>query len=84
MITSHNKLLYNMPISKDRQTSRRKRATGFFKKASEIPEVELFIVMKYRGTQEIKTYDWTSGRILDELPKLIDQLVSILAFWPVL
>jgi hypothetical protein len=66
-------------ITKDDQTSRRKRTKGLFSKSHELgirPSCKVFTFVLYTDVGEIRTYDSTGGAILREIETVMERLVS--------
>lgn len=65
-------------ITKDDQTSRRKRTRGLIKKSWELgvrPSCKVFTFVLYTDVNQVKTYDSTGGKILEEVETVINRLV---------
>lgn len=65
-------------ITKDDQTSRRKRTRGLIKKSWELgvrPSCKVFTFVLYTDVNQVKTYDSTGGEILDDVESVINRLV---------
>jgi hypothetical protein len=66
-------------ITKDDQTSRRKRTKGLFNKSHELgirPSCKVFTFVLYTDVGQIRTYDSTGGAILGEIETVMKRLVS--------
>lgn len=66
-------------ITKDDQTSRRKRTKGLFSKSHELgirPSCKVFTCVLYTDVDKVRTYDSTGGDILGELETVVKRLVS--------
>ncbi|EOA82684.1 uncharacterized protein SETTUDRAFT_34225 [Exserohilum turcica Et28A] len=64
-------------ITKDDQTSRRKRTKGLFSKSHELgirPSCKVFTFVLYTDVGEVRTYDSTGGDILGELETVMERL----------
>ena len=66
-------------ITKDDQTSRRKRTKGLFSKSHELgvrPSCKVFTFVLYTDVGQVRTYDSTGGAILGEVEAVMKRLVS--------
>lgn len=66
-------------ITKEDQTSRRKRTKGLFNKSHELgirPSCKVFTFVLYTDVGQVRTYDSTGGGILKEVEMAIEKLVS--------
>lgn len=66
-------------ITKDDQTSRRKRTKGLFNKSHELgirPSCKVFTFVLYTDVGQVRTYDSTGGDILGEVGAVMETLVS--------
>ncbi|KAF2182633.1 hypothetical protein K469DRAFT_740268 [Zopfia rhizophila CBS 207.26] len=64
-------------ITKDDQTSRRKRTKGVINKSHELgvkPSCKVFTFVLYTDVNQVHTYDSTGGEILNEVESVIDRL----------
>jgi predicted oxidoreductase len=66
-------------ITKDDQTSRRKRTKGLVNKSHELgirPSCKVFTFVLYTDVGQVHTYDSTGGAILGEVEAVLERLVS--------
>ena len=70
-------------ITKDDQTSRRKRTKGVINKSHELgarPSCKVFTFVVYTDTNQVHTYDSTGGEIFKEVERVMKELVSLGVF----